>query len=277
MSELLETLGGKTNIPAIILTCTKLGQSHAANAAIAECFQSAVPTSAELMVPCAWSRDAAARFTGYPMGVCLTLNAEFDNYRWGPITQAPSLLDGDGGFPRTPEDSWEHCDTDEVLRECRAQIERAAGWGCTITHLGTHMNTLLMRPEFFGAYLDLAIEMRLPVRLGSASQERRAGFPFRRLAAEAGVLAPDHSVNIGTTAIRQNLENLLENLETQVTEIVLSPALDTPELREMGPGWLQRVEQYLLLAHDEWLPNAIAKSGAQLFSFADLRQAQLNL
>ena len=65
----------------------------------------------------------------------LTLNAEHDRYRWGPITHAPSLLDGDGGFPRTIDDLWEHADLDEVRRECRAQIERAILWGFDVTHL----------------------------------------------------------------------------------------------------------------------------------------------
>ena len=38
------------------------------------------------------------------MGVALTLNAEFELYRWGPITYAPSLLDGNGGMPSTVGD-----------------------------------------------------------------------------------------------------------------------------------------------------------------------------
>ena len=196
MSELLERLGGAPQGRALIITCDNLGQSHAANAAIAECLDIGVATAASLMVPCPWARDAAGRFAHTPVGVDLTLNAEFDNYRWGPITQAPSLLDGDGGFPRTPADSWEHGDLDEAHRECRAQIERASQWGSDLTHLSPHLDTLLMRPEFFDVYLELAVEMALPMRLGGSDQERRAGFPFRRLAADAGVLAPDHLVQV---------------------------------------------------------------------------------
>ena len=41
------------------------------------------------------AREAAARFRGEDVGVHLTINAEWDLYRWGPITQSPSLLDGD--------------------------------------------------------------------------------------------------------------------------------------------------------------------------------------
>ncbi len=97
----------------------------------------------------------------------LTLNAEYELYRWGPITHAPSLLGGDGGFPETVEDVWDHADLDEVRRECRAQIERAILWGFDVSHLDSHMGTLQLRPEFFDVYLDLALEFGLPLRMAS--------------------------------------------------------------------------------------------------------------
>ncbi len=274
MTELLERLGGAPGNRALIITCDNLGQSHAANAAIAECLDNGPAVSTGLMVPCPWSRDAVGRFTDTPMGVDLTLNAEFDNYRWGPITQAPSLLDGDGGFPRTPTDSWEHSDLDEVRRECRAQIERAGQWGSDLTHLSSHLDTLLMRPEFFDIYLELAAEMALPVRLGGSDQEHRAGFPFRRLSAAAGVLAPDHLIQVRGRPVRRTLEDAVENLAPGVTEVVVSPAIDTPELRELDPGWLNRVEQYLLVAHDSSLRTAIDRAGVRMLSYSDLRDAQ---
>ena len=69
------------------------------------------------MVPGPWSRQAAAQYRGEDIGVHLTLNAEHDLYRWGPLTRAPSLLDGDGGFPRTTSDLWDHADLEEVRRD----------------------------------------------------------------------------------------------------------------------------------------------------------------
>ena len=116
----------------------------------------------------------------------LTLNAEHDLYRWGPITQAPSLLDGDGGFPRTVDDLWDHADLDEVRRECRAQIERAIVWGFDVSHLDVAPgHVLTLRPEFFDIYLELAVEFA-PAGAAAvgASSERDAGFPFRQLAAD---------------------------------------------------------------------------------------------
>ena len=142
------------------------------------------------MVPCPWAREAAARYRGEDVGVHLTVNAEWELYRWGPITHAPSLLGGDGGFPRTVEDVWDHADLDEVRRECRAQIERAILWGFDVSHIDAHMGTLQLRPEFFDVYLDLAVEFQLPLRMVGRRMEEFLGFPARELAAEAGRCSP---------------------------------------------------------------------------------------
>ncbi len=63
-----------------------------------------VATSAGLQMPCPWARGAAVDYRGEDIGVSLTVNAEHDNYRWRPVTQAPSLLGGNGGFPAMPAD-----------------------------------------------------------------------------------------------------------------------------------------------------------------------------
>ena len=53
---------------------------------------------------------------------------------------------GDGGFPRSIDDLWEHADPDEVRRECRAQIERALAWDIDVTHLAPHLTAITLRP-----------------------------------------------------------------------------------------------------------------------------------
>ena len=135
---------------------------------------------------------AAAYHADDDIGVHLTLIAEHEMYRWGPLTHAPSLLSGEGGFPRTIDDLWEHADSDEVHRELRAQITRATAWGIDVTHLAPHLSAITLRPEFFDIYLELAVEFRLPIRLPSTISAAQAGFPFRKLATDAGVVFPDH-------------------------------------------------------------------------------------
>ena len=194
MSEptLAQRLGYPADARLVIINADDLGSCHSANVGVFECLHTGTVTSATLMVPCPWAREASSRYRGEDVGVHLTLNAEYELYRWGPITIAPSLLGGDGGFPRTIEDVWDHADLDEVRRECRAQIERAILWGFDVSHLDSHMGTLQLRPEFFDIYLDMAIEFGLPLRMVGPGMERFLGFPARAVAAEAGAVFTDH-------------------------------------------------------------------------------------
>jgi predicted glycoside hydrolase/deacetylase ChbG (UPF0249 family) len=277
VTSLAEALGHRPDATLVIVSCDDLGSSHAANVGVYEAVRHGTATSAGLMVPCPWSRHAAARYRGEDVGVHLTLNAEYDLYRWGPITHAPSLLDGDGGFPRTLVDLWDHADLDEVRRECRAQVERAIYWGFDVSHLDSHMGALARRPEFFDVYLDLAVDFRLPIRLPSASSEKDIGFPYRRLAAEERVLFPDHLVSVPGIGGRRALERLLFDLRPGVTEIALHPAVDTPELRALAPDWAERVDDHDVLTADHTVRDLAARAGATLVGYRELRDLQRSL
>jgi predicted glycoside hydrolase/deacetylase ChbG (UPF0249 family) len=274
MTSLAERLGFADDASVLIINCDDLGLSHATTAGSYQALREGLASSASLMVPCPWSRDAAARYRGEDVGVHLTLNAEFELYRWGPITSAPSLLGGDGGFPRTVEDVWEHADLDEVRRELRAQVERAILWGFDVSHLDSHMGTLQMRPEFFDIYLELAVEFSLPLRLSGQSTEAAIGFPFRRLAAEEGVVFPDHFIRVPGVGSRRSIERALSGLRPGVTEIYLHPALDTPEQRALDPDWAARVDDHHLLALDPDLPVMLRRLGVQVIGYRELRDLQ---
>jgi len=272
-ATLVERLGYAPGTKLLIVTCDDLGLTHSTNLAVYDAVRNGVATSASLMVPCPWARDAARRYRGEDVGVHLTLNAEFEPYRWGPITHSPSLLDGDGGFPRTIEDAWDHADLDEVRRECRAQIERAIVWGFDVSHLGSHLGALQLRADFFDAYLELALDFGLPLRLGDAAAERIAGFPFRRLATEEGAVFPDHLMTCRPGA-RRHLERALFELRPGVTEINVHPGIDTDELRAACDDWAGRVEDHVALCRDPWVRDLITRAGAVLVSWRELRDLQ---
>lgn len=272
MSELTDRLGYGPDARLVIVSCDDLGLSHAVNSGVFEALRSGLGTSTSIMVPAPWAREAASRYRGDDVGVHLTLNAEFDRYRWGPITHAPSLLDGDGGFPRTLEDLWDHADLDEVYREAHAQIERAILWGFDISYLSSHLGAMERRSEFFGVYLELAEEYRLPVRLPSAKDQRNLGVPLSSLAAQAGVLTPDHVVAVRGGSARRTIEGALAALEPGVTELRLRPALDTPELRALGDDWADRVGD-LDVVMDADISVLMQRAGAKPIGWADLRRA----
>jgi hypothetical protein len=274
VTSLAEALSFRPGAQLLIVACDDLGLSHASNVGVYDALRSGMATTAGLMVPCPWAREAAASYRGEDVGVHLTLNAEYDLYRWGPITQAPSLLDGDGGFPRTIDDLWDHADVDEVRRECRAQIERAILWGFDVSHLSSHLGALEYRPEFFDVALELAAEFRLPLRLSAASAERSVGFPFRQLAAEEGVCAPDHLVRSRNRTGRVALDRLLGDMSPGVTEVVLRPAVDTAELRALAPDWASLVDDHDVVTVGQSLRALADRAGVTLIGYRELRDLQ---
>jgi len=275
MSDLSAALGGNPGARLLIVTCDELGVTHAHNDGVYDSLRDGLATTAGLVVPAPWAREAAARYRGEDVGVHLTLNAEYDLLRWGPITHGPSLLDGDGGFPRTLNDLWDHADLDEVARECRAQIERAVYWGFDVSHLSSHLGALEMRPEFFDVALGLASEFRLPLRLLPASAQRPVGFPFREIAARRGVLCPDQVVRVPRNrSTRRALETLLGDLAPGVSEVVLRPASDSADLRSIAPDWPARVEDRDLALGGDSLRSLARRSDVSLVGYRALRDLQ---
>ena len=274
VTTLAERLGHPPDARLLLVNCDDLGSTHAANVGVYECLREGLATSATLMVPCPWAREAAARYRGEDVGVHLTLNSEWDEYRWGPITHAPSLVDGDGGFPRTIEEVFDHADLDEVRRECRTQVERAILWGFDVSHLDSHMGPLQLRPEFFDIYLELAVDFGLPLRLSGASSERVIGFPFRRLASEDGVVFPDRFIHLLGAGVRDAFEKVLSDLRPGVTEVLAHPAVDSDELRASSPDWPRRVDDHAVLTRDHAYRSLIERVGAVLIGYRELRDLQ---
>jgi predicted glycoside hydrolase/deacetylase ChbG (UPF0249 family) len=272
-TTLAERLGHPADARLVIISCDDFGASHAANVGVLQAMHDGGATCTSLMVPAPWSRDAANRAQPTDdVGVHLTLNCEYQAYRFGPITHAPSLLSGDGGFPQRIDDLWEHADPEEVLRECRAQIERTLAWGIDATHLTPHLTAITLRPEFFDVYLELAVEFRLPIRLPSTITAEQAGFPFRKLATEEGVVFPDHFDHDWRPGSRARVTAALRALPAGVTEIHVQPAADTPEVRalsESAEGW---IDDLAFVTAPEFA-DLIAAAGATPIGYRQLRDA----
>ena len=273
MGTLAERLGYPADARLVILSCDDLGSCHAANVGVYRAIREGVATCASLMVPAPWARHAADEcLPTDDIGVHLTLNAEHAAYRWGPITHAPSLLSGEGGFPRNLDDLWEHADPDEVYRELKAQIDRAVAWGIDVTHLAPHLTAITLRPEFFGIYLDLATEYQLPIRLPSTVSEEDAGFPFRRLAVDEGVVFPDHFDHDWRAGSRERVLKAVADLQPGVTELHVQPAIDSVEVRALTDFAEQWIDDLSLVTSDPTLANAIADSSATLIGYRELRE-----
>lgn len=177
--SLNERLGFAPDERVAVVHVDDIGMCHGANEGGFEALANGPATCGSVMVPCPWFPDAAARARANPeadLGVHLTLNSEWDRYRWGPVApreRVPSLLDAEGYLPKTLAEVLAKARPDEVEIELRAQIERALAFGIDVTHLDSHMGTALM-PPFVGVYVKLAREFRLPVFVVRPSAEALA-------------------------------------------------------------------------------------------------------
>lgn len=273
MGTLAERLGHDEGARLVILSCDDLGSCHAANVGVYDSIRHGSATCASIMVPAPWAQHAAGMYEPTDdIGVHLTLNAEHEAYRWGPLTHAPSLLSGEGGFPRNIDDLWEHADPDEVYRELTAQVARAIAWGIDVTHLAPHLTAITLRPEFFGIYIDVAREFELPIRLPSTVTAEQAGFPFRSLAADEGIVFPDHFDHDWRAGSRERVGRALGTLQPGVTEVHVQPAIDTPEVRALTTHAEQWIDDHAFVT-GPGLAAVIERSGAVLIGYRELRDA----
>ena len=139
----------------LIIRTDDAGMSHSVNMALEKLIATGFPVSVSVMFPTPWYQETVDILKRHPevaVGIHLTLNSEWKNYRWGPVlgrTAVPSLVDADGYFfPSSEALHQNHPDLKEVEKELRAQIERARGSGLKIDYVDYHMGTAVRYPEF---------------------------------------------------------------------------------------------------------------------------------
>jgi predicted glycoside hydrolase/deacetylase ChbG (UPF0249 family) len=231
---LTERLGFAADDRVAIVHVDDLGMCHAANAGGLEALATGPATCGSIMVPCPWFSEAAARARTEPeldLGVHLTLNSEWEYYRWGPVagrSAVPSLLDGEGYLPRTAPETAQRARPEEVEIELRAQIDRALAAGIDVTHIDSHMGTAFF-PPFLDVYGRLARDYRLPAFAARPRAEQLEA--------------------IGLTGTQPMFERLADQLEADGVPVLDSfdsdslnfapgqgPAHNARRLDRLGPG-----------------------------------------
>lgn len=140
--------------PEVLLRLDDVGMNHAVNTAVARVAETGLPFSASVMFACPWYQEAVEILRRHPqvaVGVHLTLNSEWRNYRWGPVlgkSGVPTLVDSAGYFlPSTAEFLARPVDLGEVERELNAQMDRATASGLRISYVDYHMGTAVATPQ----------------------------------------------------------------------------------------------------------------------------------
>jgi predicted glycoside hydrolase/deacetylase ChbG (UPF0249 family) len=246
-------LGYPRDAKLLILNADDLAVSHSEDTASFAALDQKLITSATVMVPCPWFTEVAAYAKAHPgadLGLHLTFTSEWQGYRWGPIASralVPSLVGPDGYFYASTKEFAEHAKLDEVETEIRAQIERAKSMGLDPSHLDSHMHALYRTPELFGAFLKVAREYKLPIRMARNDQ------PFQSVLSQMapGDPVPDAifspGVDVSPAGWTEYYVNLIKNLKPGVTEVFVHLAHDDVESQavmvdhpDWGAAWRER-------------------------------------
>src|SRR5687768_6928621 len=110
-----------------------------------------IQTSIEVIVPSPWFPEAVKMLEEIPdvdVGIHLAITSEWDNVKWRPLTECPSLTDADGYFypmvsanKNYPGHAIKHrpLKIGAIERESRARIALAVKKLPRISHISGHM------------------------------------------------------------------------------------------------------------------------------------------
>jgi len=250
-----------------------IGSSHAANIGCIESYQHGIMRSVELMPPCPWFPEAVKMLRenpGLDVGIHMALTSEWENIKWGPLTDAPSISDEDGYFypmvwkradflPNTSlqEAEW---DIDEIENELRAQIELGLKYVPWATHANIHMGVARLDEKIGDVVARLLKEFELDLDMEPFGFKRFAGW------GDASTLAERID----------NFADALEQLGPGFYLFVDHPAIDSPEMQSIwhkgyedvavDRDWVTRVFT------SEKVKNVIKNKGINLISYGDLKK-----
>lgn len=132
-----------------------LGSAISANRAFCEAFEKGILRNASAMFCTPHIEDAAARLASEKrlcVGLHMTMNAEWDRVRWGPVlppAKVPSLVDKNGHFFKTTKELHERNPSEaEVCAELQAQLDKGRRLGFTVSYADSHMGWPWVIPGF---------------------------------------------------------------------------------------------------------------------------------
>jgi predicted glycoside hydrolase/deacetylase ChbG (UPF0249 family) len=259
---------------SLIIREDDMGSCHAANVACIQSYKEGIAKSVEVMVPCSWFPEAVKMLNenpGLDVGIHLVLTSEWGNYKWRPLTWAPSLTDADGYFyptiwPRKNAPAgtalknadWK---IEEIEKELRAQIELGKRKIPRVSHLSFHMGSNSWDPKVKELCDKLAKEYNLYIIPPEAGVKGFGGFGDTKTA--GGRI--------------EKFVKRLEELKPGTYLFIEHPGIDTPEMDAIGHPGYQDVAQdrdaVTKVFTSKKVKNAIKRFRIKLISYADLKEA----
>ena len=257
----------------LVIRGDDMGYTHSGNEALIKCYKEGIEKSIEIIVPSPWFPEAVKLLQqnpGLDVGIHLALTSEWENIKWRPLSDCPSIRDQNGYFfPMvTPnknypgnsikEHQWKIAD---IEKEFRAQIELALKNTPRISHLSAHMGCTSLSAEVTALAKRLAKEYKIPVDPETDAHS---------------IIGYDGPHKTAAEKI-QSFITMLNKLEPGKTYIFLDhPGLDNDELKAVYHIGYENVAEdrqgVTELFTSEKVKAAIQQKGIQLISYKDLAE-----
>ena len=274
----------------LIIHSDDAAMSHSVNRATIDSMEKGFVSSCSIMVPCPWFPEFAEWARQHPekdFGIHLTLNSEFGSYRWGSVAgrdKVPTLVDKDGYLFSSKEEVIAKARPAEVEIELRAQIDRALAAGIRLSHLDTHMGTVVSTADMLDIYVRLGVEYNLPVMIirnidpalaaGYPDLVRRNGEYIEQL--EAKGLPPidylyqfydgkDHD------ARQKRYLDTIRNLKPGVTQMIIHCGYSDSELQAITGSHFLRDDDRRIFS-DPAVRQQIEAMGVEIIDWTRLRE-----
>lgn len=282
-SNIAERLGYKKDSKLLIIHADDLGVAHSENSASLYALENSPVNSASIMVPCPWFPEIASyarKNKDMDFGLHLTLNSEWENYKWGPVSareSVQSLVNHKGYFFSSVDSLIASAKVDQIEIELRSQIKKALSEGINVTHLDTHMGSAASTPEIGAVYIRLGNEFKVPVLL----DKRVFSEPMKLVKdlINENTVVVDEIHMAYPNSIKEGMasyyEKLLQNLSPGLNCLLIHTAYDDEEMRaitinhpEYGAAWRQEDFNFFT---SEKCAEILKEQGIILVSWKELR------
>lgn len=264
------------NPPKLIVRGDDMGFSHSGNLALVKSYREGIETSIEVIAPSPWFPEAVRLLQQNPradVGLHFAITSEWDNIKWRPLSNCPSITNEDGYFypmvyknrnypgQAILDHEWK---IEDVERELRAQITLAKKYIPGLTHISGHMNASGFDPNVKAMVARVASEFNLST---VDSDPSRNQFSYAR--------ADFHGKNT-----EQRIEafiTMLNGLEEGKTYVFVEhPGINDEELKAISHiGYTDVAEgrqDVTTIFTSGKVREAIARKGIQLVSYEDVLQ-----
>lgn len=256
----------------LIVRGDDMGYSHSGNEALIKCYKEGIQKSIEVIVPSPWFPEAVKMLEenpGVDVGIHLAITSEWDNVKWRPLSDCPSLKDSDGYFypmiwknKNYPgrailENAWK---LEDIEKEFRAQIELAKKKIPRVSHISGHMGCTFFDPKVRELAKRLAKEYNIDIDT-EEYEVKGVGYdgPHETAAQK-----------------EQSFMNMLRKLKPGTYLFVDHPGFDGPELRAIHHVGYENVAIDRQGVVDIWTSEKvkalIKELGIELISYADLKR-----